>query len=282
MPLTVHVPLLETVVVTAVDEFEPFLATTEIVAPASPVPLAVVLLTFVVLIALVTDVMATAGAVVSVVLATRPFDFNWPKEFPPPELSTVLLPLPPLNFVLDETTSSFDSVSFPLPSATWSVVTSRLLRLTSSLSLPERMLVFEAVVSEIEIASAPADVRTVNFPLISRSLMATESFPPFSLILTLPVKPLSVTEPLALPLTLVAAPVFPVSPEMTTSPALSPASTIIAFDWLSPRMIKSPPEIFAVTFPANIDRDSSDSRVYRRRECFFFDMIFLENELRQE
>ena len=53
--------------VCAVVEFVPSLATSEIVAPASPVPLAVALLALARSMGFVADVMATVGATVSLV-----------------------------------------------------------------------------------------------------------------------------------------------------------------------------------------------------------------------
>ena len=67
MPLTDHVPPVPTVAVSGVEEFVPSLATTETVAPDSPVPLAVVDETLLRLIGFVTEVMAIAGAAVSLV-----------------------------------------------------------------------------------------------------------------------------------------------------------------------------------------------------------------------
>ena len=67
IPLIVQVPAEPTVVVWAEVEFVPSETTKEIVAPTSPVPLAVVAASFVLLTGLVTDVIATAGATVSLV-----------------------------------------------------------------------------------------------------------------------------------------------------------------------------------------------------------------------
>ena len=73
MPLTLQVPPEPTVVVTAVEDVVPSLATTEIVAPTSPVPLAVVLVSLVLLMELVTEVMTTVVLVdVSVPVAMLP------------------------------------------------------------------------------------------------------------------------------------------------------------------------------------------------------------------
>ncbi len=67
MPVIDHVPFAATVVVFAVVVCVPSLATTEMVAPAVPVPLAEVLVALLPLIGLVTVVTATLGATVSLV-----------------------------------------------------------------------------------------------------------------------------------------------------------------------------------------------------------------------
>lgn len=67
MPLIDHVPPATTVVVLAGVLWPPLLATTEIVAPTSPVPLILVLVLLELLIELVTVVTAMAGACVSLV-----------------------------------------------------------------------------------------------------------------------------------------------------------------------------------------------------------------------
>jgi len=87
MPSTDHVPLLVTVVVTAVVVLVPLLATTEILAPTSPVPLAVVFAAFAALIGLVTELIATDGGVVSSETVWKFLLLSPAKEFPPPELS---------------------------------------------------------------------------------------------------------------------------------------------------------------------------------------------------
>ena len=55
-------------VVSGLVVWVPSVATSEIVSPASPVPLAVVLLAFAAVMGLVTEVMATTGAAVSFVV----------------------------------------------------------------------------------------------------------------------------------------------------------------------------------------------------------------------
>ena len=68
IPVTVHVPLLATVAVTAGDVLVPSVATTETVSPAVPVPLAEVLVAFELLTSFGTVTTATVGTTVSFVV----------------------------------------------------------------------------------------------------------------------------------------------------------------------------------------------------------------------